>query len=478
VPIYRQLYEWFRGAILDGRLKPGQRVPSTRTLAAELAISRIPVLNAYEQLRTEGYLDTLVGGGTRIASVIVDEAMMARRPGMVITRNAEEPDAVPRRNPPRGEIYTNSLRDSSTPRFGAFRVGLPALDHFPVAVWGKLIARHSRRMSQESMSYGDAMGYLPLREVIAEYLGAARSVRCDASQILICAGSQQALQLTAQVLLAPDDEIALEEPGYPGAQNAFRSVGARLVAVPVDDEGLDVEALTRLSPTVRAVYITPSHQLPLGMTLSARRRTQLLHWAKYSGAWIMEDDYDSEYRFASGPIGALQGIDRDARVIYLGTFSKVMFPALRLGYIVAPPELVSAFASALDAAGLATSTINQPVLADFIREGDLARHIRRTRVLYMERRQALVNALNSHFGQSIKVVGTEAGMHLVVLLPEGIDDRQMARRAAARGVATVPLSTCYCGTVRSSGLVLGYGGANVAQIREGVRILESCLSDN
>lgn len=476
-PIYRQLYDWFRSAIIEGRLKRGQRIPSTRSLASELQVSRNPVLNAYEQLRTEGYLETLVGDGTRVAQVIIDEAMVARR------SRGSDPDRLgktghaPRRLSKRGAAYKNGVRDAWPPRFGAFRVSLPALGHFPIDVWSTLVARHARRLSKEAMAYGETMGYLPLREAIAEYLGTVRALRCESSQILVTTGSQQGLQLAAQLLLDAGDEVCVEEPGYPGARLAFTTVGARLVAVPVDSEGLKVEEMIRQTPRARAVYITPSHQYPLGMTLSASRRMQLLHWAKHSGAWIIEDDYDSEYRFASRPIGAMQGMDTDARVIYLGTFSKVMFPALRLGYIVAPKDLIAAFSGALDAAGIFTSPLNQTVLADFIREGHLARHIRRTRVLYMERREALVKALGRHLGNTLEIVGAEAGMHLVVLLPQGHDDREIARRAAAKGISVIPLSTCYRGEAGPSGLILGYGGASIPQIHEGVRRLKICLQD-
>jgi GntR family transcriptional regulator/MocR family aminotransferase len=477
VPIYRQLYDWFRGAIIEGRLRPGQLVPSTRSLASELGISRIPVLNAYEQLGTEGYLETLIGGGTRVARVIVDEAVVPLRLRGRTANKSGQIGHAPRRLSTRGASLSNGVSDAWPPRFGAFRVGLPALDQFPVEVWAKLVSRHARRLSKETMAYGDAMGYLPLREAIAEYLGTVRALRCDPSQILVTTGSQQGLQLAAQALLETGDEVCVEDPGYPGAHPAFMSVGARLVPVPVDAEGLNVEGMTRQTPGARAVYITPSHQYPLGMTLSASRRMQLLHWAKYSGAWIIEDDYDSEYRFTSRPFGALKGMDTDARVIYLGTFSKVMFPALRLGYVVAPKDLVASFSGALDAAGIFSSPLNQTVLTDFIREGHLARHIRRMRVLYMERREALVKSLRKHLGHTLEVVGAEAGMHLVVHLPRGIDDRTIARRAATKGRSAIPLSTCYWSKAGPSGLILGYGGASIPQIHEGVRKLKACLHE-
>jgi GntR family transcriptional regulator/MocR family aminotransferase len=321
------------------------------------------------------------------------------------------------------------------------------------------------------MAYGDAMGYLPFREAIAEYLGAFRGVRCESSQILVTTGSQQALQISAQVLLDPKDRVWMEEPGYPGARQAFMTAGAQLIPVPVDHDGMNVAEIIRRGRGARAVYVTPSHQYPMGITMSATRRIVLLNWAMRSGAWIIEDDYDSEYRFGSRPIASLQGLDSDGRVIYVGTFSKVMFPALRLGYVVVPKDLVAAFSAARDAADIFSSTLYQAVLADFIREGHFARHIRRMRMLYMDRRRALIKAIRIQMGDMLEVIGAEAGMHLVALLPRGTNDVAVSRKAAQRGISAIPLSTCYLEPPTRGGLVLGYGGANAHQIHDGIRKL-------
>jgi GntR family transcriptional regulator/MocR family aminotransferase len=321
------------------------------------------------------------------------------------------------------------------------------------------------------MAYGDAMGYLPFREAIAEYLGAVRGVRCEASQILVTTGSQQALQISAQVLLDPKDRVWMEEPGYPGARQAFMTAGAHLIPVRVDHDGMNVEDIIHRGRDARAVYVTPSHQYPMGMTMGATRRMLLLNWAARSGAWIIEDDYDSEYRFGSRPIASLQGLDRDGRVIYVGTFSKVMFPALRLGYVVVPKDLVPAFSVARDAADIFSSTLYQAVLTDFIREGHFARHIRRMRMLYMDRRRSLVKAIHIQMGDTLAVIGTEAGMHLVALLPRGTDDVAVSRKAAQRGISAMPLSTCYLQPPSRGGLILGYGGTNAHQIHDGTRKL-------
>ncbi|WP_353064195.1 PLP-dependent aminotransferase family protein [Tunturibacter psychrotolerans] len=471
IPMYRQLYEWFRDAIVSGQLRPGQRVPSTRALAAELNISRVPVLNAYEQLQAEGYLQTLVGSGTTISESVPDHAT---RP----TTTARKSDVRPKSANRISRIGTEAL---STPpqvwldSLGPFRSSLPALEHFPNRIWSKLVSRHLSVPSRQLMAYGDPMGYMPFREAIAEYLGAARAVRCDPREVMVVTGSQQGLQLCAKVLFNPGDPIWMEDPGYPGAHQAFSSAGVRMIPIPVDHEGILVKEGLRRCPAANGAYLTPSHQYPTGSTMSASRRVEILQWAAKSGSWIIEDDYDSEFRFESRPIGALQGLDTRSSVIYLGTFSKVLFPALRLGYVVVPPRLVQAFSAVRDAADIFSSTLYQVVLTDFIREGHFARHLRRMRTLYMERRSVLVDAIHSQLGGMLEVIGAEAGMHLVALLPPGIDDRQVARQAAQDGISAMPLSMCQLTKQARGGLILGYGGTDTTEIQDGVRKLRASL---
>jgi GntR family transcriptional regulator/MocR family aminotransferase len=470
-PMYRQLYEWFRDAIVSGQLRPGQRVPSTRALAAELNISRVPVLNSYEQLHAEGYLQTLVGSGTTVSESVPDHVTKP-------TTSARKSDAGPK---PVKRISRLGMEALSAPpqvwldNLGPFRSSLPALEHFPNRIWSKLVSRHLSVPSRQLMAYGDSMGYMPFREAIAEYLGAARAVRCNPTEVMVVTGSQQGLQLCAKVLFNPGDPIWMEDPGYPGAHQAFSSAGVRMVPIPVDDEGLVVKEGLRRCPTANGAYLTPSHQYPTGATMSASRRVEILQWAAKSGSWIIEDDYDSEFRFESRPIGALQGLDTHASVIYLGTFSKVLFPALRLGYVVVPPGLVQAFSAVRDAADIFSSTLYQAVLTDFIREGHFARHLRRMRTLYMERRSVLVDAIHSQLSGMLEVIGAEAGMHLVALLPPGIDDRQVARQAAQDGISAMPLSMCRLRKHARGGLILGYGGTNMSEIRDGVRKLRASV---
>lgn len=472
-PIYRQLYEWFRQAIVAGQLRPGQRVPSTRSLATELKVSRIPVCAAYEQLCEEGYLQTFVRAGTRVANSIPDDTLNA------IGTASNGPLRASRRRI-RGRISRRVATMSERPEtwltsLVAFRVSLPALECFPTKVWSALVHRHLRHQTRQMMAYGEAAGHWPLREAIAEYLGAARAVRCEPSQVLITTGCQQGIHLAAQVLLDAGAHVWFEEPGYPGARQALRMAGAQIVPVPVDEEGLDVAEGIRRDRRARAAYVTPSHQYPLGMTMSASRRMQLLNWAARSGAGIIEDDYDSEFRFGARPFPSLQGLDVSARVIYVGTFSKVMFPALRLGYVVVPANLVRAFTTLRDASDQFSSTLYQLVMTDFIREGHFARHIRRMRILYMERRKALVEAIGNKLNGDLEVVGSEAGMHLVALLPHGANDVAISTNAKEKGISVMPLASCYLKRCVRPGLILGYGGTDARQIDQGVRTLKTLL---
>ena len=477
-PIYHQLYNWFRAAITEGRLHPGQPLPSTRRMAEELQISRISVFNAYAQLQSEGYLQTSVGSGTCVARAIPDYVL---GPSVVHkgSRTRVGVGAAPRK------VSTRVAEISNVPpepwllhKPTAFRASLPALDYFPVNIWSRLVARHCRGLSRATMAYGNGMGYLPFREVIAEYLNTSRGVRCDASQILVTSGSQQALQLSAQVLLNPGDRVLVEEPGYPGARVALLSAGARLIPQPVDQEGMTPAKLKNDARAPSLAYVTASHQYPLGMTMNAARRMSLLNWAARSNSWIIEDDYDSEYRFESRPIPSLQGLDIHDRVIYVGTFSKVIFPALRVGYMVVPKDLVHFFLAARDAADIFPSTFYQVVLADFISEGHFARHIRRMRMLYMQRRDALVNALHNYLGGIVQVVGVEAGMHLAILLPVGMNDAAISRIAAKKDISAMPLSSCYLAPPTRGGLVLGFAGFNNRQIQDGVAKLASIIKEH
>ena len=410
-PLHRQVYDGLRRAILDGRLRPGEQVPPTRALAAELGVSRMPVLAAYDQLLHEGYLEGRVGAGTFVSGLLPDEALEA------------VPAAARRRDRPR----VPAARDFGGLR--PFRLSLPPLDQFPRELWAGLVARHAR-----------------------------------------------ALRVAAAALLRPGDRVAIEDPGYPGARAALEAAGARLVPVPVDGEGLDVAALERLRGQVRAVYVTPSHQYPLGASMSAARRMALLDWARRRDAWILEDDYDSEYRYVSRPLGALQGMDPHGRVVHVGTFSKVLFPALRMGWLVVPPARVDDVIAAREALDLFPPTLYQYVLAEFLAEGHFARHLRRMRGTCLARRNALLAGLAEHCGGTLRVHNADAGLHLATTLVQGGDDQALVRRLAARGILAVALSGCYSGRDKRQGLLLGFGGFPESRIAEAAQVLGEVLS--
>jgi GntR family transcriptional regulator/MocR family aminotransferase len=446
IPIHRQIYEGLRRAILDGLLRPGQQIPSTRALAMELAVSRLPVLTAYEQLLHEGYLVGRIGSGTFVSAALPDDLLRSSAPP------AAAPGASHRvlRPPPRA-------RDEGG--LGPFRMSVPALDRFPHAMWSRLVARHAHALTHAQMAYGDPAGLIPLRVAIAEHLRAARAVRCEAEQVLIVSGSQAALRLATAVLLARGDRVAVEEPGYPGTRAALGAGGAEVVSVPVDEEGMSVNSLRRRGARVRAAYVTPSHQYPLGTSMTVARRFALLDWAFRRGAWLLEDDYDSEYRYVSRPLGALQGMDAHERVVYIGTFSKVLFPALRVGYLVVPPSLWQRFVDAREAFDLFSPTLYQLALAEFLREGHFTRHLRRMRGVYQSRRDALLTGRARYCRDRLTVHNADAGLHVSVLLAAGLDDGNVVRRMAGRGLTATALSTCYAGTARRSGLLLGFGGS-------------------
>jgi GntR family transcriptional regulator/MocR family aminotransferase len=319
------------------------------------------------------------------------------------------------------------------------------------------------------------MGIEPLREAICTYLRTARAVHCDPNQIMIVTGSQQALEISARVLLDVGSPAWVEEPGYWLTRHVLTAAHCRLIAVPVDTEGMDVAAGIKLCRKARAVYVAPSHQYPLGATMSASRRLQLLDWAETSGSWIIEDDYDSEYRYGSMPIASLQGLDNNSRVVYIGTFSKTLFPSLRLGYVVIPPDLVDRFAAVRHATDIGPPYFNQAVVTDFINDGHFARHIRRMRLLYGQRRTALVECLRKEFGSTLDVLGAEAGMHLVVTLPAGFRDQELARQAAREKLWLWPLSPSYLGETSRQGFILGFGSTMEAEMPNAVRQLKGVL---
>jgi GntR family transcriptional regulator/MocR family aminotransferase len=471
-PLHRQIYDGYRTAVVDGRLRPGQRIPSTRVLASELGVSRFPVLNAYAQLLAEGYFESRVGAGTVVSSSLPDLLTSSAATGTRLAPTRSGPRPVARR-------ASKLPRAEGSPwlqGWGAFCVGQVAFDQFPLPLWSNLVARRCKNMDFRSFHYGELMGSQALRETIASYLRTARSLHCEAEQVMVVSGSQQALEISARVLFDPGSPVWIEEPGYRLAREAFALTGCRVVPVPVDQEGLDVASGIKRCPRARAAFVTPSHQFPLGVTMSASRRFQLLDWAQNTGSWIIEDDYDSEYRYESSPIASLQGLDANARVIYIGTFSKVLFPSLRLGYLVIPSDLVDRFRTVRRAMDLGAPSFYQEVLADFIGGGHFARHIRRMRVLYRKRRSALVDSIHQELGSMVEVLGAEAGMHLTVSLQSKHHDLEIAERAARQNLWIWPLSRSYLGEASRTGFILGFGSTAVAEIPRALRKLRNLLA--
>jgi GntR family transcriptional regulator/MocR family aminotransferase len=461
VPYYTQIYNGYRTAILSGRLSPGQRLPSTRTLAEEFHISRFPVLSAFDQLLQDGYLVGKVGSGTFVRDPVPDELSKP------IAGRLPSPRALPSID--QGPLPGESL--------GLFTVGLPALDRFPHRVFSRLVRHHASVGSPQLLAYGDPAGYPPLREAITDYLRTARAVDCDPSQVLIVTGSQMALVISAIALTTPESTVCVEEPGYPGAQLALAMGGANIIRVGVDEDGIDVTAIRQVPDPINVVYVTPSHQFPLGASLEMVRRIELLSWAARRHAWIVEDDYDSEYRYSMRPLGALQGMDADERVIYVGTFSQALFPALRIGYMVVPRALVSEFVRIREGLDICPPTLFQLVLTDFLNQGHFARHLRRMRSIYLARRDALISAIQRHAADVLMLCNTDAGTHLVALLPNDVDDREVVRRAAEHRMYPKALSTCYATTGASTGLILGYGGSDECALTRGVQVLAEIIRE-
>jgi GntR family transcriptional regulator/MocR family aminotransferase len=479
LPLHRQLYEELRRLILSGKLQPGGRLPSTRGLAKSLGISRATVTQSYEQLLSEGYLQAVTGSGTFVCDCLPDDLLSTSLP------DGNTP--MPAQPLVQLSSYGNNLlktdylvplsnAESSNQNLISFRYGAPALDEIPLKQWRQLLSRHCRVTNREMFDYtNDTRGYLPLREAIARYLVQSRAVQCEADQVIIVSGSQQAIELVTRILIERGDKVALENPSYLDAQRIFLSNGAKLLPVPVDASGIIVERLLDYSTaTIKLIYVTPSHQFPTGAVMSLSRRVELLAWATQTGAMIIEDDYDSEFRYTGRPIPALQGLDQ-GKVIYVGTFSKVLFPALRIGYLVVPKSLVSVVAHAKRLTDRQSPMLEQQVLTDFINEGDLERHIRRMRKLYDHRRQVLIQALRENLGDRVTILGENAGIHLMVRLHSNLSDEDVITSAAQLGVELVTAQRYYLEGNGTSEFVLGYSNLSEEKIQEGVYRLAQAL---
>ncbi len=472
-PLHRQLYEALRQGILNGQLAPGNRLPSTRTLQAELGVARNTVLAAFDQLLAEGYLESRTGSGTFVATTLPEDLLVAARSQRAGAGAGSRPPALSRA----GQAVVGTTSGVSYGGSRPFVFWLPAVDRFPFEIWSRLTARQWSAPRSDLLDYGDASGYGPLKEAIAHHLNTTRALTCTPGQIVITAGAQQGLTLIARLLVDPGQQVWIEDPGYLGARMAFTAAGAEVVAVPVDADGLDPAAGRRLAPAARLAYVSPSHQFPLGVTMSLGRRLSLIEWAASSGSWIIEDDYDSEFRFAGRPLASLHGMDGAGCVIYLGTFSKVLFPSLRLGYVVLPHDLVKPFVALRAWADHHSPTVEQAVLADFISEGHFGRHLRRMRVLYQHRQEVLMAASARHLDSLLDVRPSRSGMHTIGWLGPGIDESAASRAAGRQGVVAAPLSAYATGGLTKPGFVLGYAGFADEEIENAARVLADALSE-
>jgi GntR family transcriptional regulator / MocR family aminotransferase len=466
-PLSRQLYLWFRQAALEGTLAAGERLPSSRELADQLDVSRTVVIMAYEQLLAEGFVVGRHGSGTYITEGL--SAWREKREQEFSTRIKLSPygtyasAALPRINVPRPQAkplrYDFSYRSSP-------------LEGFPLSAWQRTMGRRARRAPTQAHQYGSAEGKLGLRAAIASHLRRSRAVVCDPSQIVIVNGSQQALDLAARVLLKPGDRVAIENPHYQGAREIFRAAGARLHPVAVDNEGLIVD---RLPSMARLAFVTPSHQFPTGAILPLARRLALLAWAKRAGAVIIEDDYDGEFRYEGQPVESMQGLDNEGRVIYVGTFSRTIFPALRIGYLIAPKSLVAAFTGAKWLADRHTSTLEQETLAEFITSGAYERYLRRARKANARRRDILLNAIHEFLGDRVSVTGQSSGAHIVLWPRRHLSEEVVIAKAAEQGVGIYGTAHYFYSSPRKTGLLLGYAHMREADIKEGIRRLATVL---
>lgn len=473
LPLSRQLEQQMRKLIVSGGLPSGTRLPSSRQIAGSLDCSRSTVIIAMDQLTAEGLLVCKERSGTFVRPALAAKSSDLQSGAKLRTasRRAEKLSSI-------GELLLNAPSRVFNPE-QAFSAGSPDVRSFPFDIWSRLCRRHWRRPPRESVYCQDPAGYLPLRRAIASYLHGTRGVSCKAEDVMITSGAQQALDLCARLLLDPRDRVWVEEPGFLEARYVLEAARARIVPLPVDREGIVVSRGRRIAPGARMAIVSPSHQYPLGVIMSFDRRLELLDWARKAGAWILEDDYCSDFRHAGAPLPALRALDEGERVIYTGTFSKAMFSSLRLGYLVLPPALTEKFCRARYRLDPYASTAMQPVLARFMEEGHFSTHMHRMRRQFAARREAVIAYGSRYCAGMFEFVGDKAGLHVVAEFSKSfatrMSDREAAQRAMSAAVVTSPLSGFYLGRPQRQGLLLGFPSITEKQIEEGMRTLARVL---
>ncbi len=472
-PLYQQLYEQLRIAILEKRFGGGKKLPGTRALAASLGLSRNTVNLAYEQLMIEGYIQGEIGAGSFITENL-PEKMLIPKAGISYKGHNKNFNLI---NFNIGSDALNfSKKNSMLEDVKPFRNGVPALSEFPFDAWTKISNRVWRNLHPKFLSYGDTAGFKQLRIAIADYLKTYRAVNCTFEQILIVNGSQQGLDLIGRVFLNKKNKVWIEDPGYSGARISFLSTGAKLYPVPLTKEGIDLDFAVKNYPSPALVYTTPSHQYPLGYTMSISVRLKLLEWAKANGTWIIEDDYDSEFRYSGNPLQSLQGLDASSNVIYLGTFSKVLFPGLRLGYLVLPSqELMEQFIAAKTITDRQTSIIEQIIVSIFIEEGYFTKHLRRMRMLYKERQEFLISEINNELNSVVNVKKDDAGMHLIGWLNTNINEKKVSEELIKNNIYINSLSGYSMKFKMQAGLILGYTAFDKKTIHNGIQKMARIL---
>ncbi|WGQ10891.1 PLP-dependent aminotransferase family protein [Pedobacter gandavensis] len=475
-PLYIQLYEAMKQAVFEGMLKHGDRMPSTRSLATEFSISRNCVLLAFEQLTLEGFLNGKTGNGTYVSEQVNELKPDNRKSRKRLSLEEEVLKPIEMTDLPSHTKYVVNYvgQEAMLP----FQPSIPSLVDFPFQIWARIAANVYRNIHQLHLGYDSAQGYLPLREALTDYLRMNRSISCTADQIVLVNGSSQAMQLIAELLLKKEDQCWMEDPGYLRAKSAFARFGAQICPVPIKDSGMDLDYAMQHFPAAKLAYVTPSHQYPLGETMPLMERIKLLKWAAQQDMWVIEDDYESEFRYVNRPIPALKGLDTFGKVIYVGTFNKTLFPALRIGYMVLPSAAIAQqFTIAKAVIDRQSPVIDQAILTGFILAGHYTRHLRRMRLVYRKAQEELILLLKQHLGNQLRIASAEAGMHLVAWLMSNQDATAIALKARASGVFIYAVDELAIDFKHPKALIIGFTGFSHQLMEAAVLMLKSILEE-